>query len=167
MNVLIINGPCGAGKTSVAHLLRSIVENTVLISVDELRPTSAQHGSSESFEFAVRAAEEVMREALDRGYDVIIERMIYDERVLDSFAAIALTRGANVAEVLLWANEACVLDRSNRRGYPSDGLFSPEKCSDLWKKMDVFRKKRPQAILIDTTEKTAKEVTLELLERIS
>lgn len=169
MNVIILNGPCGAGKSTSAALLHRELPGSVLVSIDDLRRLISGYNKSskESWVFSMTIATHMIATALKDGRDVIVDKMIYDQDVLDQLHTIAAEHNARAHEFIIWADKETVMARAQARGYKPDGLFTPEKCERFWHEIDALKHVRKQAVIIDAMSNDANSVVKEIRKHIS
>ncbi len=77
---------------------------------------------------------------------------------LDMLREVAEKHGAEVHEIILWADKQTVLQRLEERGYKPHGLLTPEKAEMFWEEIDKFKDTRKEAVVIDTSSLTPGEV---------
>ena len=154
MRLIILNGPSGVGKSTTALKLQKEIPLSHLVEVDELRRSLPGYPErrEETHRLAYEHTAEIIENELTSGHDVIIDKCITDSEILDWFAEIARKLGATEYEFLLFTDKATLRKRADARGYRAGGLLTPEKVDELWEKMDTLREKRPQAIVVDTTQ---------------
>ena len=160
MKLIIINGPSGIGKSTVATRLCHHIPSSFLVDVDELRREMPDYRErrAESLSFAYERTREIIDEELNRGHDVIIDKTISSAGVLDSFIERGKRHGAEIFEILLFAEKEVVHKRADDRGYRLGGLLTSEKVDELWEKMNALRKQRSEAIVIDTANIHSEEL---------
>jgi GrpB-like predicted nucleotidyltransferase (UPF0157 family)/predicted kinase len=160
MKLIILNGPSGVGKSTIAARLHQDIPSSLLIDIDELRraipgyPEKRQETLLLSYEYAADAIED----GLKAGNDVIVDKAISYSDTLDSFIERGKQCGADVYEFLLFADKQTVQKRADERGYRPGGLLTPEKVGELWEKSDVLRTERTNAYVVDTTHLSLEEV---------
>jgi len=156
MKLIIINGACGVGKSTVAEALHNDMPLSVLIGVDELMRWINGYKLPENQERKRKTSNAMSNAVLDvcfkEGHDVIIEKMQFEQSVLDSQIDIANKYQVDVTEVILWAPKDVVMARADDRGWIEDSSLTPEKCEVFWDKIDELKDKRPSASVIDTSE---------------
>ncbi len=164
MNLIIINGPCGVGKSTVAELLHKTIPLSFLLEGDALRRLVSGYKEyrEESKQLSSFVAMSIIETYLQTGHDVIVDKIIFDEEYLDRMTAIGISRGARVSEIILWASKDFVMKRAADRGYRENGLLTPEKCERFWHEIDALKIKRPHATVIDVEDL----LTDEVVERI-
>lgn len=164
MKFVIINGPTGIGKSTVAKLLHHDMPMSFLLDIDELRRHFSHYRDSreESGKLAHEVGQSIVRTCLAHDRDVILEKLILKEEILDIYRAIADEHGATIHEYILWAPKQFVLDRAHARGWRPDGLLNPEKCELFWDRMDLFKDIRRQAKILDVTMMTPEQVKEEM-----
>lgn len=153
MKIIIINGPCGVGKSSIAERLHKSRPHSFLLDIDSLRRlfSEYQEKRDESRMASLELAESMVSTCLDMGYDVIIDKMQFDIEVLDAYYEIAGEKGAEVKEIILWASKAVVMERAHARGWKEGGMLTPEKCEAFWHQIEDMKGKRSKAVIIDTS----------------
>jgi predicted kinase len=161
MKLIILNGPSGIGKSTIAQRLHREIPSSVLIEVDEVRRTlmpDYRERREESHRLAYEHTADAVEENLKSGHDVIIDKTILDAQIIDSFVAIGKTHNAEVYEFFLFADKATVQKRADERGYHPGGLLTSERVGELWEKADTLRKQRARAIVIDTTDSSTEDI---------
>ncbi len=160
MKLIILNGPSGVGKSTLAARLHSQMPASVLLDLDEIRrsipgyPEKREETLRLSFEYAFKAMEDHFK----AGQDVIIDKGIFQSEVLDTLISVANKYNAKVSEFLLFAERETVKKRAEDRGFKPGGLLTSEKVVELWEKADILRAQRTGAIVIDTTHLASEQV---------
>lgn len=169
MRLILLNGPCGVGKTTVADLLHTALPGSVLINLDTLRRFVSGHHEriAESHDLSVALTASMLTTCAERGVDAIVDKMLYDDAALDAFTTVVHTHGGTTHEFLLWADKATVLARSDARGYRPNGRYTHEACAGYWETMHTFLKRRTHATVIDTTKKTPVEIADEVMQQVA
>ncbi|HLD17452.1 MAG TPA: AAA family ATPase [Patescibacteria group bacterium] len=165
MNLVIINGPCGVGKSTVATTLHQTMPLSFLVEIDAIRRliNGYNEHAEETSQYSFSVALAIIETHLQTGNDVIVEKMMRDETRIDRMIALAKHHGARVTEIILWARKDFVLKRATDRGYREDSLLTPEKCERFWNEIDVIKNKRPGVIVIDV-EKLSPDVIVERIK---
>lgn len=160
MKLVILNGPTGVGKSTLAVRLHDQMSSSVLLKIDELRRTIPNYRENrrESLELAYQMATSAMERHFEDGQDVIIDKTIADAEVLDRFTDIAKKHGAEIYEFLLFAEQDVLQKRADDRGYIPGGLLTPERVGEHWERANELRSLRTSAVVIDTTNLTPDEV---------
>jgi len=169
MKLIILNGPTGVGKSTLAKNLIEQIPHSVFIDVDELRRTVPGYPEKkeETQRLAYEKTAELIENYLREDKNVIIDKTIHKAEVLEQFIAIAKKRSADVFEFLVFADKDTVQKRANERGYKPNGLLTPEKVGEHWEKMNELRDQRTNLILLDTTNLTPREVLGVVLTKIN
>lgn len=152
MNLIILNGPAGVGKSTLAFQIQSYIPEAEVISIDNLRRTipNYRNNRQESLRLSYTYAEDSIKKYLNEGRTVIIDKCITQSEILDRFIDIADNYGAKTLEFILFAEKGIVKQRSKDRGFTPGSMLTPEKVEELWEKTNSLRTQRPNAIIIDT-----------------
>ncbi len=161
MKLIIINGPSGIGKSTLAVQLHQEIPSSFLVDIDELRRTiipDYRERREESLRLSEVRAAEIIEEQLKSGHDVIIDKAILNEEVLESFVQLGNSLDAQVFEFFLFTDKETLQKRADDRGYKPGGLLTRERVGELWEKANALKEKRSDAIIIDTTNTGREEV---------
>lgn len=152
MKLIIINGPCGVGKSTVARKLHETLPLSFLLDIDEQRSRISKYREylDESRGFVNTLAVGIVETCCKEKRDVIVEKMINDEVFLDTLIEIGKKYDADAYEFILWASKDIVMKRALDRGYREGGSFTPEKCERFWNDINALKDRRPTAKIIDT-----------------
>ena len=154
MKLIILNGPCGVGKSTIAEKLHASMPLSYLVDVDAVSRNISHYRDykEERRELTLTVARAMMDAVLSSNRDVIVDKMVYDPAILDSYHTIANKYHAEVFEIILWAPKDVVMQRANVRGWHEGGLLTPEKCEMFWNKIDELKANRPKAKVVDTSK---------------
>lgn len=159
MRLIILNGPWGVGKSTLAARLHAEMPGAFHVELDAIRRgISAYDADPEAnFRFSIRIASDIIERCFEEGRDVIVDKMLRVHDLVNDIRAAGERHGATVHEIILWAGKDAVLARGTQRGY-STGVYSREKAAGAWDQMAAFVAERHDAVLVDTENKTADEV---------
>ena len=168
MQLIILNGPCGVGKSTAALTLHASLPLAVYLDVDATRRLiSDYHDQHEvSWRLSVDLVCTMAETALKAGHDVIVDKMLFDDAVLDRLLMIGRASGARTQEFILWASKGEVMRRAERRGYRLDSLFTPEKCERFWHEIEALRVRRSQVMVLDVENMSSEQVVAELRRQL-
>lgn len=164
MRIIILNGPCGIGKSTIASKLHEEIPLSFLLNIDEQRRSFSQYREKreESRVASLKVSASIISSCLEMNHDVIIDKMLYETQVLDSFYEIAKKYNAEVNEIILWASKEVVMQRANARGWKKGGLLTPEKCEYFWHQIEAIIDKRPKATIINISNISEHEAYLKV-----
>ena len=159
MTVVIVNGACGVGKSTIAARIHEYLELSFLLDIDSQRRFFSHYREKkeESAQASRVLALAILSSCLSAGYDVVIDKMIFDSKVIDAFYEIANKRNAKVIEIILWAPKEVAMQRAEKRGWRDGGLLTPEKVLTFWEKINELKKQRSCAIILDTSSNSEDE----------
>lgn len=169
MQLIIINGPCGIGKSTAAAALHAELPLSFLLDIDAQARFINHYKEypAERWELVTTISKGIIKNCLEIGRDVIIDKMIYDTDLLNAYRALGKQANASVYEFILWAPKEVVMARAHARGWAKGGLLTPEKCERFWEEIDHLKRRRPEATVIDVSELTEREILDELKNRLS
>lgn len=164
MKLIILNGPSGIGKSTIAARLAAELPDTVVIDVDELRRSipNYRENREESLRLAYDRTAAEIRKHLTDGHNVIVDKAILSSDTLDHFIDVGRRLGAETYEFMLFADKSTTQQRADDRGYRPGSLLTRERVGEMWNEADRLRDQRQNAVLIDTTNLTADGVLGEI-----
>jgi chloramphenicol 3-O-phosphotransferase len=141
-DVLILTGPPGAGKSSVAAALAERYDRVAHIDVDTLRhfitPTGyieAGHpGSEHQRALATRNAAALARNFLEDRFGVIIDDVVIEKAALDEYVAQLSPAGFAVHYVRLLPGLDVCRERNRQR---REGRIGAERIETVWWEFDA------------------------------
>lgn len=161
MKLIILNGACGAGKSTLAARLHTDVPMSLLVVVDEWRKLISEwrEHRKESQVLGYKIAWASVDAYLADGHDVIVDKSILnDYETLKQLVRIGEAHGADVFEFIITASKEVVMERATERGFNPNGLLTLEGVEHLWELSQGLVKERPNAIVIDTSSLSPDEV---------
>lgn len=169
MKLIIINGPCGIGKSTLSAKLHASMPLSFLLDIDAQRRFISHYREQkeESGKMMMAISKAIIISCLGDNRDVIIDKIMFDTDVLDSYYEIAKTYSAKVYEIILWAPKEVVMERANSRGWREGGLLTPEICELFWDKINELKKNRPRAQIIDVEKMAEDDVYLEVAKIVA
>ncbi|MEK7531067.1 MAG: AAA family ATPase [Patescibacteria group bacterium] len=154
MKLIIINGPPGVGKSTLAKRLHTEMPMSLLVEADDWRRmiSAWQEHRVESQVLNYSIVSAAVSEALRRGTNVIVDKAIltYDE-ALTSLEKVGADNNAEVYEFLITATLEAVLQRAQTRGYRPESILNPEMVTERWHQAETLYLRRPTVTHIDTT----------------
>jgi len=167
----MINGPCGAGKSSAARALRNTLDNSELLSIDEMRRTISEPLFDDPLgrpEDAARmwqvnvVARQLASKALMNGQTVIVDSIKYQTDWVKPWEDLGHRLGISVLDVCVMASKPTVQERVRERDRESGGRLTPEKVSTLYDKVVSFYSDRSKAIVLNSEMMNEWEVAGEI-----
>lgn len=168
MRLIILNGPCGVGKSTFARKLHAKMPLSFLLDIDEQSKfiSGYQEHPADRWEMTKLISQSVIDACLAGGRDVIVDKIIYDEDLLDSYRALAEHYGAEVVELILWGSKEEVLKRAKGRGWDEDNKLTRESCAWFWDEIEKIKEAREGAIIIETDGLSKKEVEEKIMDEL-
>lgn len=168
MKLIILNGPPGVGKSTLATRLAEKVPGTEIIEIDVLRRTIPEYREhrKESILAAYNLALAALKEHFSQGRSVIVDKAAFFPETVDRFVETGKLCGAEIFEFFIFADKSTIQARADARGYRPGGLLTRERVGEKWDEADAFCKQRPQATLIDTFHLTMDQVFEEVSRAI-
>lgn len=153
MKLIIINGPSGVGKSTVAVQLHKDIPLSLLIDIDAWRRNISGYREhrEESLALAYQFTISVVDSYLKSGNSVIIDKAILgNNSMLDALVTLGKQHNAEIYEFVLFADKEKVLARADERGFRAESLLTREKVEELWEKASKLMDERPDAVSIET-----------------
>ena len=163
-HIIIIHGPAGTGKTTVATLLHKKMPKSALLSVDAIKQFIAyESGNASHLKLALEMTITMARTYLKNGYVVIIERALSRDDLL------LLLTLKKQAPVLIYQLEALVptaLKRVEQRKKNSPYTSPPRarvKKSHATYHSGIY----PKARIFDSEHMTSNMIAREILKELT
>lgn len=160
--VIILRGPAGVGKSTVAHLVQAgLGINATIIDVDALKKymplKPRQSNRAERSRIAHDVSKFFMKQMYDKGYDVILEEM-YKKPYNDSLITFLTDHDIRFTKIFLYASVETVLERSRSRQKDAPDHEIRRHFAEITPYQDDF--------VIDTTKCTSSEAATIVLSRL-
>ncbi|HUD03374.1 MAG TPA: AAA family ATPase [Patescibacteria group bacterium] len=161
-NLIVINGACGSGKTTLAQKYADNHPLTLCLNIDDVWKSLSYYRENrpQSAHLAKQIAIEMTKVNLNEKHDVVIAQIYRESYYLEELENTAIACGANFYEILLYLdkNEAVkrFIERGKSQGYadgfiPGNGitLDGREKALEImYDEMMKAVSKRPNTIKI-------------------
>ena len=165
MKFIIINGPCGVGKSTLGQGIHESIPLSVFVDIDEVRRSISDYREyrTESGFLAFELALGIAERAMENGSTVIIDKIRFDypqapKDYLQEFITLANKYDAQTFEFILRADKEIVLDRITMRGLDKNSLLTMDRAEQFCDEIEKFIPQRTSAVIIDTTYTTSEEV---------
>ncbi len=160
MKLILINGPAGIGKSTIAGKLHQVLPLSFLLDIDAQRRyiSGYREHRKESGDLVIQLSLAMVENYLQSGHDVIIDKVLTDAGVSERFLELGRKHDATVFEFVLNADKEALIVRANERGYREGSMLTPEKVPKIWEAMQSYIKLRPSALIVETSGKSIEEV---------
>ena len=161
MKLIILNGPAGVGKSTLARRLHEDAPMSLLLNIDNWRKQIShwRENRRESQVLSYKTATVAIGAHLEESYDVIVDKAILnDDSTLDALVGVGRKHNAQIYELVLTAEKEVIARRAFERGFDPNGLLNAEMVEKLLELSQELQKTRPEARVIDTTHLTPDEV---------
>jgi predicted kinase len=166
MKLILINGPTGIGKSTIAQKIHHALPLSFLLDIDAQRRyiSGYKEHREESGDLVVKLSLAMVECYLQNGHDVVIDKVLTDATISESFLELGRKYDATVYEFVLNADKDTLIARAGERGFKEGSMLTPEKVPEFWEAMQIYVKERPQTIVIDTEGMNADD-TFEYVRR--
>lgn len=166
--LIIISGPMGVGKTTVARLLHEKLERTALLSYDQIKWFVSDFNSDNAdFQLTFRIEKVMIREYLTSGVSVILEKAFSEKELIDDLKFLAEELSASVFIYQLEAPLEVVKERINQRPPSSKRKIPPTADKIERSHARYLASKHDQAKIIKTEKMSSEEIVEEIIKDIS
>ena len=166
--LLIIDGPMGGGKSTVADLLKTKLDSVLFTGIDRLKwSISGFDRSSEGNRLVARLVESLARTALTDGMSVCVEQGFMKAEYMFPFINLAKEIGVRLFVYQIEAPRDILIERLKPRKTPVDAK-SPVSMEKIEKNLDnYFNNKYSQAKVIDSGKYSPDEISQFILKDIT
>lgn len=167
MKLVLINGQCGTGKTSISRNLLAELKNSAYVEADSLVTTNPWEFGGKTDDLAISNAVVLISNFLEAGFEnIIVSGLTRNQELLDKF----LEKLNHPAEVLfVWIRASEDIRKLRKMGRSRDNA-DQEKYFNVTNKVypDIhsIKLKSGQTIFIDSSTKTIEETTLEIMHNL-
>lgn len=149
--LLLIDGPMGGGKSTVADLLKSRLENVLFTGLDRLKWSIAGFDRSpEANKLVAHLVESLTRTALEEGISVCVEQGFMRAEYMEPYLAMAKEFGVKPLVYQVEAPRDVLLQRLAPRKTPVEAK-TPMTLEKIEKNLDnYFENKYSHAKVIDS-----------------
>lgn len=163
VDLLLVRGAPGVGKSSAAKLLRKLIPAGAIVEVDHVRGMIAavRWIDSEQHLVALAVTRSIVRSFLEQNFRPVVVVDTFSRGKLKAFVEqISAEIGARHRIASLYAEEATLVARVNDR--PQNEFREPEISAKL--NQEIFKNRYDLEELIDTTNLSPTEVAARLFD---
>lgn len=168
--LIVINGPAGVGKSTVASILHGQLKPSYLLSCDTIRRFLNDYHEfpKQGRDLRNRIVLGVLDNLLQDDLTVILDQLHTDASMLDEYASIGNKHQAEVYEYFLWVSsdeELLHRFRARQNGpskHPGSSL-TEERVAAYWHNMKYLTETRNKESTLLTDSKTPQQIAEEIL----
>ncbi|MEX0598396.1 MAG: AAA family ATPase [Candidatus Paceibacterota bacterium] len=159
MKIIVINGPTGIGKSTIASKIHQDLPLAFLLSIDEQRRYISHYRENriESRDLVHKIALDIVNNYLQTGNDIIIDGVITDIEFIEKIIQIGQKHNAQIFEFILNSDKDTLIKRAKERGFREGGLLTPEKVIEFWHNIQIYIRNRPDSQVLNTENLTIEE----------
>jgi len=168
VKLILVDGPMGAGKTTVAQLLHKNLKYSALISLDPLKRLYSEFksGDKKSLEIASDVGSAMAKTYLDKGINVIVEKAFTDRKFLTQFIKSSKTKNAKVYVYQIEAPLETRIERIKKRSIAKPKYKKPT-LKRINKNHENYKTLRYEnAIIFDSSKLTPRKIIKEILKEV-
>jgi len=170
--LIILNGPCGIGKSTIAQKYINDHPMALAIEIDELIVMLGQWNTHEAIArpLAIELAKQMAQTHLKAHYDVIIPYIIISADIAQAFEEIAKKEQVRFFEFALMADKTDSIGRMLERGTWGEQGSSPLTKNDIptiedrYDQMQKVLQTRPKTIKINSIKNTITKTYEQMLK---
>ncbi len=152
MKLILINGPTGIGKSTIAQKIHQDLPLSFLLDIDAQRRyiSGYREHRAESLDLVIKLSLATVENYLQSKHDVVIDKVITDVEMAEKFFELGRKYNATVFEFVLNTDKETLVARAGERGYKEGGMLTLEKVPKFWDRIQNYIKERPRAIVVET-----------------
>lgn len=168
MKLILINGPTGVGKSTIAQKVHQSYPLSFLLDIDAQRRYISEYREhpAESRELVLKLSIAIVENYLQSGHDIIIDKVLTDVAVVEKFVELGKKYGAEVFEFILNTDKEILIARAEERGYIPGSMLTPEKVPEFWDRIQKYITERPNAVVVETMNVSPEHTFAYIAEKI-
>lgn len=167
-NLILIDGPIGSGKSTVAKLLHLKLKRTALLSLDRIKwLVSDYRPVHKDLQLASNIGKVMAKEYLRNNISVIVEKAFTRKEFLDEFARIGKNKKVKLFIYQIQAPLSVAIKRVAKRPIPKDGRGKPLSRARVvrnHKHYELYRYKK--ATVFDSVALSPETITRRILRDV-
>lgn len=159
LKFILLNGPMGVGKSTIAKLIAPKLKRTALIKIENIRElVTGVEDNSLAWNVIYRMCDEYFK----NGVSVLLEQTVASEEIVNKFLRLAKRHNCNISFYHLQSPRKVLLERIEKR----------KKVGNAPKSLITSNQKKHNAIsyrnasIIDTSEMKSSEVAKVILSNL-
>jgi len=167
--VIILDGPMGSGKTTIATIIHKKIKNLVYLGTDKIKWLQSDFKRNDKeISISIEVILSMMRVYLKNGFHILISENFIDKNARDKFIFLSKNKKVKLFIYHLDAPRKVLLKRISKRSKIHEGKgMLPLSKSFILKNLKLHpRNKYVKAKVIDTSKKPPEEVANLILTEI-
>ncbi len=155
---IIIRGPAGAGKSEISNQLKNDIPNLIHLDIDQFKHIISKDSSNVRSTIAHNVGSFFLKQLIKNHFNIVVEE-IFMEDYYNKIIQILKESDYNIIKIFITASKETLLKRDKNR--------AKNKGEKIISKLEKEIKPLNEDLIIDTTNKTIKEIKSIILTKLN